>query len=306
MSKNKLIGLLLVLLTALISGFSVFINSYGVKTTNPYVFTFVKNFIAALPFLFLAIPAYRELKKLDIKEKILFGSIAIIGGSIPFLLFFKGLTIASAANANFIHKTMFLYIALFGVYFLKEKINLISGTGIAVLFFASLLFFKINPTKIGIGEIYILIATLMWAGEILISKKLLSKISANLISFSRMFIGSIVIFSYLITTHQSSLLWQLNANQWKWLIIGGILLFGYVFTFYHGLKRVSATMATGVLTLAVPITAILMMVYQGKSMTSREIWGGLILLIGIVTIYLASRIKFNFKKLQPLWIKLIS
>ena len=44
-------GLLLVFLTAVISGFSIFINSYGVKGFDSSVFTFSKNIVVAL-FLF--------------------------------------------------------------------------------------------------------------------------------------------------------------------------------------------------------------------------------------------------------------
>ncbi len=282
--NKKTTGILLVLATALISGFSVFINKYGVKETNPYVFTFVKNLIAALPFLFLSIPLYRQIKKLNVKEKVLFLSIAVIGGSIPFLLFFKGLSMASAANANFIHKTMFLYITLFGVYYLKEKLNWVSISGLVVLLFGSLMFFKLDPSKLGMGELYILLATLLWAGEILVSKKLLGKISPSLISFSRMFLGAVLIFVYLIMSRQTAPLLTLNLHQWTWLLVSGGLLFGYVLTFYQGLKRLPASETTAILTLAVPITSLLTLGLQGKSLLPGQPVAVLIIVAGIILI----------------------
>lgn len=39
--NNK--GLLLVFATAIISGFSIFLNKYSVSVINPYIFTFLKN-----------------------------------------------------------------------------------------------------------------------------------------------------------------------------------------------------------------------------------------------------------------------
>lgn len=297
MNKNKLTGILLVLSTAVISGFSVFINKYGVKETNPYVFTFVKNLIAALPFLFLSIPVYREIKKLNLKERGLFFLIALIGGSVPFLLFFKGLSMASATNANFIHKTMFIYIALFGIYYLREKLNWISIFGLTVLLGGSLMFFKLDPSKLGIGEIYILIATLLWAGEILVSKKLLAKISPSLISFSRMFLGAGLILVYLFSTSQASLLFKLNSHQWTWLLIGGALLFGYVLTFYQGLKRLPASEATAVLTLAVPITSLLTLGVQGKSLLPGQPVAILIIGIGIILL-ISSNLILSFLRKQ--------
>lgn len=46
MIKNK--GYFLVLGTAFISGFSIFINKFGVSVINPYIFTFLKNAVVAL------------------------------------------------------------------------------------------------------------------------------------------------------------------------------------------------------------------------------------------------------------------
>ena len=56
---NKKTGLILILFTALVSGFSIFINKFGIKGINPYVFTFSKNIIVALV-LFSTILFFRE------------------------------------------------------------------------------------------------------------------------------------------------------------------------------------------------------------------------------------------------------
>src|SRR3989344_4198039 len=118
-------GYFLVFMTAIISGFSIFINKYSVSVINPYIFTFLKNALVAAFLCAVVLTAInrQELKSLGKKQWGLLFLIGLIGGSIPFLLFFKGLLLTSAAGASFIHKTMFLWVIVLATIFLKEKIT---------------------------------------------------------------------------------------------------------------------------------------------------------------------------------------
>ena len=49
--------------------------------------------------------------------------IGVIGGSVPFILFFNGLAMASAPSAAFIHKTLFVWVVLLAVPFLGERLG---------------------------------------------------------------------------------------------------------------------------------------------------------------------------------------
>lgn len=101
-------GIYLVLATALISGFAIFINKFGVKGVDPYFYTFAKNLIAGsllVSILFLT-KNKKSLLKLNKSDKVKLILIGVIGGGIPFLLFFKGLTMTAALKAGFIHKTL--------------------------------------------------------------------------------------------------------------------------------------------------------------------------------------------------------
>jgi len=122
---NKKKGLLLVLFTAVISGFSIFINSFAVKGLDSSVFTFSKNVIVALFLLSILFffGQLKELKGLNAKQWSNLALMGLIGGSIPFLLFFKGLQITTGQTSAFIHKTIFIYVAIFAVIFLKERLT---------------------------------------------------------------------------------------------------------------------------------------------------------------------------------------
>ncbi len=121
--NNK--GIYFALATAFISGLAVFLNKFAVGFwTNSSVFTTAKNLVVAilLTSLILLVKKLPELKKLSKKDWRQLIIIGFIGGSIPFLLFFKGLTLTSATGAAFIHKTLFIWVAVLAIPILKEKI----------------------------------------------------------------------------------------------------------------------------------------------------------------------------------------
>ena len=100
-------GLIFVLFTAVISGVSVFVNKFAVQSVgNSHVFTTGKNlFVALVLSLFIFSPfIVNKLKSIKKNEWVKLVVIGFVGGSIPFLLFFKGLSLATSTNAAFIHK----------------------------------------------------------------------------------------------------------------------------------------------------------------------------------------------------------
>ena len=113
MNKYKLaIGL--ALLTAVFSGVNNFITKIAVTAVkDPVVFTTLKNAIVAVFIIGIIMWKKRsELKTLTPKQKKLLILIGIIGGSIPFILYFTGLKLTSALNASLIHKTLFVWVAI--------------------------------------------------------------------------------------------------------------------------------------------------------------------------------------------------
>src|SRR4030043_1493583 len=156
-------GIILVMSTAVISGFAIFVNKLGVGEFNPYLFAFLKNFLVALLLvgLLLGLKEFKNLKKLTKKDWLILTIIGLVGGSIPFLLFFKGLSLTTAANGAFIHKTMFIYVAVLAAVFLKEKIsNRLYFAG-ALLLIGNFYFLNFLPYGAREGDILIIAATIL-------------------------------------------------------------------------------------------------------------------------------------------------
>lgn len=290
---NKKRGIILVLLTAIISGFSIFINKFGVQESNPYLFAFAKNTIVAL-FLFSLIiltTQFNKLKELKKKDWINLSLVGLLGGSIPFLLFFKGLQLTTSSSGSFMHKTIFIFVIFFSLFFLREKLNKYIFIPAILLLVGNFLILKLNSFTFSYGELLILIAAIFWAGEFVLSKHLLKRLESNIVGFGRMFFGSLFILIFLLSTNQPM---EFNLEQAGWIFITSIFLFLYVLTWYNGLKHINVTTASCILLLGSPITTILSFVFLGSVISLTQVVGILLISLGIVLIvYLNPISKMN-------------
>lgn len=278
-------GLILVLLTALVSGFSIFINSIGVREFDSSIFTFLKNsLVAAMLFaVILAAGNFSELRALKTKQWLQLALIGLIGGSIPFLLYFKGLQMTTGAVSGFIHKTMFLYVAVFGLVFLKEKITKGVFIGVSLLMLGNYLLLK-PDFNLSAGHILIFIAVLFWAAEATFAKYVLNKMSGNIVAFGRMFFGSLFILFFLSAAGKISLIEKLSLTHYMWIGLASLFLLLYVISFYNGLKYVKVTTAACILSLGQPVTAILSFMFNGKTLTLIQATGMLLIVAGVISI----------------------
>jgi len=286
---KKTKGTILVLITAIVSGFSIFLNSFAVKGFDSSVFTFSKNIVvAAMIFaVILGCRRLKELKSLSRKQWLQLSLIGLVGGSIPFLLYFKGLQLATGATSAFIHKSMFVFIAVMAVFFLKEKLTKWTIAAAGLLMVGNFLVLRPN-FSVSTGTLFILAATLLWAVESVYSKHVLKQVSGTVVAFGRMFFGSLFIFAFLAATGKAGIVLSMNPAQYGWIAVTSLLLLAYVFTFYNGLKHIKATTAACILTLGSPITTALTLL-QGKVISPFEIVGSIFIAAAVISLLFASK-----------------
>jgi drug/metabolite transporter (DMT)-like permease len=257
---NRMNGITLAFITAIISGFAVFINKFGVSLwSNSSVYTTAKNIVAAmfLTALIFILKKSGELRKLSKKQWSKLLIIALVGGSVPFLLFFKSLTLVSATEAAFIQKTLFIWVAFLSYPFLKERLNRIQFIALGILLVGVYLFGAPSKWSFGTGSAMALGATILWAIESVVAKKALAEISATTVAWARMFFGSLFLISWLLFTGDIVGIIPSSASQGAWALAVGIVLFCYVVSWYSALQKAPATTVSSILVLAAPITAIL-------------------------------------------------
>jgi len=290
-NPNEFFGTALVFLTAFISGLAIVINKFFVVKIDPLLFTAIRAFFIGLIFLgvslFVSGFDVRRFKKVSWKPLLLIG---IIGGGFAFWLFFAGLKMTMAGRAAFLHKTLPIYAGILAFVFLKEKITKkqLIAMGLMLLGLFLMQLDKIG-TEIRIGDLLVLAATFLWAVENTISKKVMLEKESNwVVTFSRMFFGSLLLFSIIFLTGKAGMLLSLSLQQIIYIIISAAFLFLYVLTWYWGLRYINLSKASTILLLAPVISLILGAVWLNEQIFMLQLFGSALILAGA---YIITRIK---------------
>jgi drug/metabolite transporter (DMT)-like permease len=290
MTAQQSQGIKLAMLTALISGFSVFANSLAVKGIDPIVHTTVKNgFAGALVVMvLLASGGLKDIKSLTRKQVGLLLGIALIGGSLAFGLFFTGLKMIGAAQGALIHKTLIFWVVLMAVPLLKEKVSIKMMVGIALLYASSLVVGVKGFSGIQAGHGLVLLATLLWSLENIIAKVTLKSVSPNLLVTARMTIGSLFLAGYMVVAGKATLILALTGSQWLMLMGVGVLLFGYVMSWYRALAILPVTVTASILVGAIVITSLLDALFISKTISFTIVAQSVFIISGVYMVIMAA------------------
>lgn len=291
-------GIYLVLLTATISGFSVFANKIFVSQTDPLVFTAVRNVLVGLLLstVLLVTNQHKKLATLTKKDwlKLLF--IGICGGGVAFALFFTGLAQIGAVQGNLIHKTLFLWVALLAIPFLGERPKALQIIGYALIFWATFFVAGQSALVFSNGSLMILGATILWAVENVVAKMTLKNVPPSVVGWARIIIGIPVLFAIPLILGKGQLFVDVKTYTFLPILTSTLLLTGYVLTWYAGLKFLPATTATAILVLAPMITAFLSGVFLTHTpLPTSQVWSFIIMTAGVVLITLKLRMTSKAK-----------
>jgi drug/metabolite transporter (DMT)-like permease len=271
--SRRATGVALALSTAAISGFAVFLNGYALKQFgDATAYTTAKNGVAAVLLLALALPTLRARRLAGRPaprprsgwDWLVLTAIGIVGGSVPFVLFFEGLARASSTEAAFIHKTLVVWVALLAVPLLGERLSWLHGAAIALLLLGqALMVGDAGTVAVGRGEVMILAATLLWAIEIVFVKHVLRSMAAPTLAAARLGIGMLILVGFVLVSGRGGEIAGYGVAQWAWSLLTGVVLAGYVATWYAALARAQAVDVTAVLVIAAIVTALLNAGFEG-------------------------------------------
>ena len=286
-------GALLALGTAVISGVAVFVSMCGTQAVpDPFVYTTARNLYVGLLLVGLLLLTRRtggarptgRIGRADAGRLAL---IALLGGSVPFLLFFWGLSLTPAPVAGLIQKTQFLWVALLAGPLLGEALGRWQALALVALAAGTLLQSPVAARSPGGGEALVLAATLLWSVEAVLARRTLRTVHPLTGAAARMAGGAVVMLGFLAVSGRLPALAGLSPVQWGWVAGPGLLLMAYVVTWYHALRRAPAAVVTGVLTLGVPVTALLDAVFVTHRWSAGQALGGALLAAGAALVTLA-------------------
>ncbi|HUY29641.1 MAG TPA: EamA family transporter [Acidimicrobiales bacterium] len=304
-------GLLLAGATALVSGVSVFVNGYGVRALpDAALYTTAKNVVAAV-LLALAVVAFPSLRRRapdssdgggggraadrppgggratsgGLARALGLAYVAAVGGGVAFVLFFTGLARSAAEPAAFVHDTLVIWVGVVAWGALRERLSTWNLVAIAALVAGQVLAAGGVGGLAGAGGLgLVLAATLLWAVEVVVAKRLLATVTPGAIALVRMGGGSALLVCYLALDNKLAALSSLDARQLSWVLATGALLAVYVATWFAALARARAVDVTSVLAASVVVTAALQAL-AGRSGLPSEPAGLALVVLGAATVW---------------------
>lgn len=291
MNKYKS-GLIYAFVASLISGVSIFLNKFAVDAVkSPILLTTSKNVFVGVAFigLLVFIGKWRKVSKLSAGDIFKLVLVALVGGSLPFYLFFTGLANTSGVNAAIIQKTLVIWVAVFAAIYLKEKISIVGILSVILLFLGNTYVGGFKGFSFSNGELMILVATVFWSVESVIVKKILKNIDVEIVSAFRMGVGSLILLSFMSMSNQNIVasMYSLSAEQLFWIGITSILLFSYVLAWYKAISKAPVVTVTAVLVISTLITNVLSAVFVTHTWTESMMMQAAVISIGVFLGYVS-------------------
>jgi drug/metabolite transporter (DMT)-like permease len=285
-------GIVLACITAIISGISIFSNAFFVSRIDPFTFIFIRNLVVVilLTALIGITGQFRHVRAFSAKEWGLLAAIGVIGGGIPFVMFFSGLPMVGAVNGNILQKTLFIWVALFAVPLRRERISTMQLVGYCTLFVALFLFGGTYAIALSAGSFLIMGATVLWAMEHIIAKNALKRISPIIVSWGRMLFGIPCLLVWLFISGRGigSIL---TPSEYVAIpvLVSSVFLICYMSAWYTALSKAPATLVSSVLVFAPVVTALLTAVTFHRTLTSQQSVQMILLTVGTLIILLAVK-----------------
>ena len=258
-------GVALALAAAGVSGIAVFVNGEAVgRFPSPTTYTTAKNLVAGSLLLVIAMsvaarrPHHTDERPTPDRRVAWLAVVAVIGGAIPFVLFFEGLARASSTDAAFLHKTLVIWAAILATVVLRERLTGWHVAAIALLVGGhAALTGGLGSLRLGVGEVMILVATLCWAVELVLVKRLLRTVPTPVVAAVRLGGGSVVLVAWLGATARLGELAGLSAAQWAWVALTGSILAAFVSLWFAALARAPVIDVAAILVVGAVVTGVL-------------------------------------------------
>jgi drug/metabolite transporter (DMT)-like permease len=175
--------------------------------------------------------------------------------------------------------------------FLKERVSRAQSIGLLVMLAGTflLVYGQIDPSQFWtnpqLGDMLVLAATMLWGVENVLAKYALIKDESNLVvSFARMFIGSLFLFSAVLALGKMDALLSLSPAQLGNVLVSTGLLFGYVFCYYWSIKLINVSKASTLLLIAPVITLLVGISVFGEPAPLMQLAGSAVILAGALVV----------------------
>ena len=213
--------------------------------------------------------------------------IALAGTVAADTLYFFAISKSQVINVVLMTHMQPIFIVVFGFFVMRENLTRYDYAGIAVMIVSGLMVTTGTPENLaslrlgGMGDVYVLLATVLWATTAIAMRKYLRTVHSGVITFYRFSIASVLFTIYLLADRAEI---RLNIYQ----VAVGLIGAAGTILYYESLKRLKAAQV-GALELSTPLfVAVLVLFVPTETVTPMQVAGIAVLLFGV---YLLSRKK---------------
>lgn len=285
MTKSRKLAYLALLITAIIWGVAPPIIKYTLNFLSPVSFLFYRFLIASA---IIAVPTILRLRKvkLNLRDWLLYLFLGFLCTPLNLILLFLGIQKTTASDASLISIVSPVLIIVGGVLFLNEKVNKMEKIGIAITVAGTIMtiiqpFFErnINVEKNILGNLLVLLGTLVWVVFTLLTKKNhKDRLDPLLLTGLSFLVGLITVIPFY--SFEKWTMFDLRA-------LPGILfmaIFSSVvayFAYIYGLTKIEASEAT-IFTYLQPIFAVpIAVIFLKEKLTLPFIIGAIFIIVGV-------------------------
>jgi drug/metabolite transporter (DMT)-like permease len=198
-----------------------------------------------------------------------------------------GLKYTTAANTGWIIGTAPIFIAVLGFIFLKEKLNLIKITGIAVAFIGLILLVgKGNPMNINlvknVGDLLVLLSSFTWGVYSIINKKISLNYSPLMTILYLFILMALIIIPFNINQQAIDSINHLSTVGWISILFLGLLCSGVSYVIWaYSLREMESAKVGAYLYLEPFVTVLSAWLFLKEEITLVMLLSGLLIILGV-------------------------
>jgi drug/metabolite transporter (DMT)-like permease len=193
--------------------------------------------------------------------------VSLLNNAIPWYLIALSETKITSSYASLINATTPIWTLIIGFLFFQTKLRLFQWLGIALGFFGIMILSGVDVTNIKdqpiVGLITMVGATLCYGSSTHLTKKYLSTVSITMISFSTLFVSTIISFIMVLITDGTILTRIIEPSIFGALVGLGVFGSGIAYLLYYYCIQKGSPEFASLVTYLAPISAM--------------IWGAMIL-----------------------------
>ncbi len=298
MNKNKLsvfAAELLLLLAAIVWGFAFVAQKVGMESLGPMAYNGIRFLVGSASLLPVIWFFNRKSNSSETKQHkksylwiagIISGMVLFIAASIQQI----GIVYTTAGNAGFITSIYVILVPVFGL-FLKQKVNVQTWIG-ALVALIGLYFLSVSEGfSLVIGDALVLGSAFFWAAQVLLASYYALRV--NVIKLAAIQFALTGILSLVISFFTETYGLQNIYDAAIPILYGGILSVGLAFTLQLiAQKNVIPSHAAIILSTESLFAAIGGWLILSEQLTSIEIFGATLMLLGVIL----SQLKFKIKR----------